>query len=180
MKEIEVKAQVENVSKLIEKIKELGCNLSVPLVQKDIVYLQNGIELSDVKRGNVAMRIRNSNGICTLNLKKQMENELDCVECETIIEDPKQTHEILVNMGYHEVSRVEKTRRTCMYQKMNICVDEVLDLGNFIEVETLSEDADSLKTQEELFQFLESLGLKRQDRIFKGYDTLMHERKNAQ
>src|SRR3989338_940148 len=149
MKEIEVKARVQNFDGLIEKLKELGCNLSQPLVQKDVVYLSNGVELSDVKRGNVAMRIRNSNDTYTLNLKKQLENELDCIECETIIENPEQTHEMLIQMGYHEVSKVEKTRRTYTYKNMNICIDEVQNLGNFIEVEKLSEDADSLKVQEE-------------------------------
>ena len=178
MKEIEVKARVQNFDQLIEKLKELGCSLSKPLVQKDVVYLANGVELSDVKRGNVAMRIRNSNDTCTLNLKKQLENELDCIECETIIQNPESAHNMLIQMGYHKVSRVEKTRRTCKYKDMNICIDEVLDLGNFIEVEKLSEDADSLKTQEELFRFLESLGLKREDRIFKGYDTLMYGKNN--
>lgn len=178
MKEIEVKACAQNFDQLIEKLKELGCNLSQPLVQKDVVYLANGVEMSDIKRGNVAMRIRNSNGTRTLNLKKQLENELDCVEYETIIENPESTHKMLIQMGYHKVSLVEKTRRTCTYKDMNICIDVVQNLGNFIEVEKLSEDADSLKTQEELFRFLESLGLKREDRIFKGYDTLMYKNNN--
>jgi len=55
-----------------------------------------------------------------------------------------------------------------------ICLDEVEGLGSFIEVEkTSAEDGEAI--QEELFNFLESLGVKREDRVFKGYDTLKYD-----
>ena len=44
--------------------------------------------------------------------------------------------------------------------------------------EKLADDGDSEKIQEELFKFFESLGIKKEDRAFSGYDILILQ-KNA-
>ncbi|MDP3762811.1 MAG: CYTH domain-containing protein, partial [bacterium] len=55
-----------------------------------------------------------------------------------------------------------------------ICLDEVDRLGSFVEVETFSDDGDPEKIQEEIFKFLLSLGVKPEDRVREGYDTLVY------
>ena len=54
------------------------------------------------------------------------------------------------------------------------------DLGEFIEAEKIvkSEDKeDRKKTQEELFNFLETLGVKKEDRIIDGkYDIMLYKK----
>ena len=61
---------------------------------------------------------------------------------------------------------------------MEICLDEVKDLGNFIEVEKIT-DEDPDKVQEELFRFLESVGVRREDRVVNGYDILMWRKQHT-
>lgn len=175
MKEIEVKAKLNRPKEVKRKLIDLGCSFSEPLVQKDIIYLHKSLEFKDITRGKVVLRIRNSNGKLLLTLKKQLENELDNIEREITFDDFQQAADILGYMDYHEVVRVEKTRSKCKYHDLEICVDDVTGLGTFIEVEKMSESEDSLEVQKQLFSFLQTLGVSEQDRVFKGYDTLIEE-----
>lgn len=111
-------------------------------------------------------------------MKKQLENELDNIEHESMISNPNHMENILKDIGFYEIVQVKKKRKKCKYQDLEICVDNVEGLGDFIEVEKLCEEGDSLQVQEELFRFLESLGVRREDRIMIGYDTLVYNKFN--
>jgi adenylate cyclase, class 2 len=179
MKEVEVKAKIDNFDSAKEKLVSLGCELSEPLIQDDKIYLQNGLDLGDTRKGLVAMRIRNQNGKSIFNMKIQLENDLDNTEHETEVADPDELHEMLLNLDYYIASHVNKKRVKCNYDGMEICLDEVRDLGTFIEAEKLTKDEDSVKIQNELFEFLKSLGVKETDRVTKGYDVLMYEKNKS-
>lgn len=174
MREIEVKAKIDDSDKIIASLENLGCVLSEPIVQNDKIFLENGIEFKDIRKGTNVLRIREQKHKTLFTLKRREENELDCIEKEIEISNAKEFEEILEYLGYHEVVAVNKTRIKCKYDGLEICLDKVDELGGFIEVEKMS-DEDGLKVQEELFGFLLSLGIKREDRIFKGYDTLIVE-----
>lgn len=180
MKEVEVKVKISNIKDIKSKLSKLGCEFSETLVQKDKIYLHNTTEFSNIKKGDIVLRIRNSNGKFILTLKKQLENELDNLEKEIIINDQEQGNSILELMDFREVVNVSKKRIKCKYQDFEICLDEVDKLGTFIEIEKMSYVEDSLKIQNELFQFLETLGVKKEEQIFKGYDTLIYELENQQ
>ena len=62
---------------------------------------------------------------------------------------------------------------------MEICLDVVEGLGTFIEVEAFA-DGKTEEVQERLFAFLRTLGIKDEDRVTKGYDTLVREKNEAQ
>jgi predicted adenylyl cyclase CyaB len=59
-----------------------------------------------------------------------------------------------------------------------ICLDEVKELGSYIEVEKISEDDNANEVQNELFTFLESLGVNKENRETHGYDTLLYIKNN--
>ncbi len=178
MKEIEVKAKVENFEFILSKLKELGCSLSEPLIQKDRIYLHKDLRFEEITKGSVILRIRDSNGKIILTLKKQCENELDDLESEVVVGNLDKAEEFLNHLDFHEVIKVNKKRIKCNYKDYEICLDEVEKLGQFVEVEKLTNDEeDSLKVQAELFAFLESLGVKKEDQVFQGYDTLIFNKK---
>jgi len=176
MKEVEVKAKIDNFDSVKEQLIKLGCEFSEPLIQDDNIYLKNGTDLGDVRKGVVAMRIRNSNSKHIFNMKKQLENDLDNIEHETEISNPDELHEILTHLGYYVASHVYKKRIKCNYKDMEICLDEVKDLGNFIEAEKLVQDDDSMQVQKDLFEFLMSLGIKKEDKVIHGYDILIYKK----
>jgi len=178
MKEIEVKAKITNIQNIKKKLTSLGCQLDVPLIQEDIIFLPVGIEFSGIIKGTPVVRIRNSSDIITLTLKKRVfnDNELIKLEKETVVSDKQMALEIVEHMGFHEVVRVSKERIECKYKDMTVCIDEVAGLGDFIEIEKLSEDENNKAVQDCLFNFLQSLGVNSENRITKGYDTLIYEK----
>lgn len=88
---------------------------------------------------------------------------------------------MLLLLDQEEMVRINKTRISSQYNDYQICVDDVENLGSFIEVEVLIPDADADKSdqvQEELFTFLTSLGISPDDRATVGYNTLLLAKKN--
>ena len=174
MKEVEVKAKVENLDAIKRRFVEMGCEFSEPIQQDDMIFLHTSVEFETIVRGSVIMRIRDANGKIMLNLKKQLENEFDNIEREFEISDAQEAKEMLECMDYTERVKVSKKRVKTKYKDMTICFDEVEHLGSYIEVEKLMKDGDSVKTQEELFAFLEQFGISKDDRVLIGYDTEIH------
>lgn len=176
MKEIEVKAKLKDPDFMMNKLKDLGCEFSEPIVQKDKIFLEKNEDFLNVNSERNVFRIREQNGKFILTLKKAQSNELDCIERETVIEDAEQIKDMLTYLGYKEFVRYSKKRKKCKYKEYEICLDEVDELGTFIEVERMSED-DASKIQEELLKFLLSLGIEKEDMIVKGYDTMIFKQK---
>jgi adenylate cyclase class 2 len=175
-KEIEVKARVTDSKKLFDQIKSLNITLSPEIIQNDETFVdQNFGDYDRVQSGKNILRIRKNNGKYIFTLKQPQKNELDCIEKETEIADPEEFRDALIIMGFKPAVKINKVRRKAKYLDYEICIDEVENLGTFIEVEKITDDSDdSDKVQEELFHFLESLGIDKKDQEFHGYDTLIY------
>jgi adenylate cyclase, class 2 len=177
MAEVEVKAKIKDFRHVEEKLREIGCTLSQPITQNDKVYVRNGVQYENVNRDHTpALRIRREQSHTTLNVKYNRTTEMDMVEHEVTINDPQEMETMLKVMEYYEVLQINKVRRKGTYKNYEICLDEVENLGSFIEVEKITED-EGAKIQEELMTFLVSLGVSQKDRILHGYDTLLLKKK---
>lgn len=97
------------------------------------------------------------------------------IEKELEIRNASVMDDIVKLLGFYEFQKIKKTRRKTRYKKYEICLDVIDELGNFIEVEKMT-DEDSAEVQEELFRFLESLGVSRRDRVDRGYDILLYKK----
>lgn len=177
MKEVEVKAKINNPDNLTTQLKDLGCELGDPIIQNDIIFLPAGLSYEDDLLGRNILRIRKTDGRIVFTLKQPQSNELDCIEKELEIGDVENMEEILKLVGFYEAVRVNKTRVKCKYKDYKICIDKVEELGDFIEVEKIT-DEDAAKVQDELFDFLQSIGVDKDDREVHGYDTLMYNKNN--
>jgi adenylate cyclase, class 2 len=176
MREVEVKARMRDRALVIKKLESLGCVLSTPVTQKDVIYTKNVGSLEAFNNNDEYLRIRvKGNGKIFFTLKKGVGNGLDKLEHETEVLNGPEMHEALLVMGYKEAVRVNKTRVTTAYNGCEICIDEVENLGSFIEVEKMVDDTnvDAEKIQTELFEFLKTLGIAVEDRVRVGYDILM-------
>ncbi len=176
-KEIEVKAKIKSIRDIIAKLKKIGCKMSKPITQDDIIFANYSGPFTKHHPGENILRIRTANGKILFTVKQSQKNELDAIEHETIVDDAKETRSIIELLGYKEEVRVSKTRIKTKYNGWEICVDDVRGLGKFMEVEELTDEkADGEEVQEKLFCFLETLGVKRIDRVENGYDTLMYSK----
>lgn len=180
MNEIEVKARLKDAKHgkdIIRKLKKAGWNFGATLKQKDTIYCdKETLKRFDQFTPVPFSRIRIQGKMAWFTLKKSEINELEGIECETEISDPKAMHEALLQLGQFPGTIVEKKRIKAKKGKLEVCIDEVKGLGWFVEVEKLTNEKDSEKVQSELFDFLKTFGIEVEDRVANGYDTLIYRK----
>ncbi len=175
MYEVEVKTHINNISKLLNQLAQFGITLSAPIEQWDTILCKIGQPpLAVHAPGRVVLRLREQADRVEFNLKQDRSSELDCLEREVSISERQPMLDILALLDFEPVIEVHKVRQKATFQGLEICVDRVQNLGDFIEIEKLTND-DGETVQEELWQLLERLGVSRTDRVLKGYDTLLAE-----
>ena len=71
-------------------------------------------------------------------------------------------------------SDVSKARQTGKLNDVEVCIDSVEGLGDFMELERLAgENADPAAITDDLWRIMAELGISRQDEVTDGYDILM-------
>ncbi len=179
-KEIEVKAKINNLETITSRLEAMGIILSEPTTQNDQTFVdENYGDYEKFQPDKNILRIREDNGKFIFTLKQPKSNELDALERETEIANPVELKEALLLMGYRLGVEIHKVRRKAKYKDYEICLDDIRELGSFIEVEKITDNENADKVQNELFEFLESLGVKREDRVTSGYDTLVYRKKRG-
>jgi adenylate cyclase, class 2 len=178
MREIEVKARLQNKELFLQKAAEKGITFGDPIVQEDTTY-ETEIPKDD-PRWNI-FRIRKQGDKLILTMKyKASSRSRDNHERETTIADADQVAGMLERVGYTYGIQIRKSRQIAHYNDLELCLDEIDKLGSFVEVEKLtSEEADVDAIQAELWNLLLELGVSSEDRTHKGYDILMHELVNS-
>lgn len=180
MREIEIKAKVNQLEPVIDLLLEKSWVLSEEIRQLDTIYLLKPLEFTDIKPGVAVTRVRvQEPGSSTLNIKLHQTGELDCIEYETEISDPKSTVNILTSLGLNEVICVDKHRIKAKFNGHIICLDKVKELGTFIEIEALvPDDSNPVKVKSSLWNIMKSLGVSKEDEVVNGYDTLLFKKEN--
>ena len=171
MREVEIKFRISDEPALIARLADLGCQLNPVVEQDDQIF--SGEPLSDGSR--CVLRIRTTTAGSILTLKKDITNELDCLEVETPVGNADSTKRLLIELGYQLSVRVRKSRRQGKWCDWTVCVDHVDHLGSFIEVEAMFEDGEHANQDELCREVLERLGLPDLERVTQGYDTLMKQ-----
>ena len=104
--------------------------------------------------------------------KRELEVDLHKDEAATL-------HTILSSLGFTESITVEKWRRsyfrTAAGFDVTVCLDDVKDLGEFVEVEIVCEEEDRVDAERVVHQVASKLGLT--NPVTKGYAAMMHELK---
>lgn len=180
-REIEVKARVKNFDQIIAKLKELDADFLEPVIQDDQIFVdKNYGDYVSLHIGSNVLRIRTVNGEKSyFTLKQSVKNELDCIEKQTEIAKAQEMYDALIMMGYTNVVNIYKTRQKVKYTDYTICLDQVKNLGNFIEIERLfQDDKETDGVQDEIIKFLQALGVEKTDIEMHGYDTLMYLKLN--
>ena len=173
MREIEIKAKLVDKQRVMKKLESLGCVFEGEITQEDTVYVENMGSLDTFLANKVFLRLRvKDNGKVLFTVKKRTLN-LVAIEHEVEVSSRDEMEQALLLMGYQEAVKINKKRITTHYDGCEICIDEVENLGLFIEMEKLTEEGDPGEIQEGLFKFFESLGINRSDRVEVGYDILM-------
>lgn len=185
MHEIEVKAVLRDREAVMAALEQLGVAFSAPVTEDDLLY---ALEVGDMERYNknrnfLRTRVR-SDGTAVFTLKhhpERHEGRPDSMplEYETPVGSAEAVAQMLRLMGYQEAVRVKKTRRKGKLGKREYCIDEVEELGWFIEVEELGAKEDVPRIVGELVAALSALGIAREDMFADRYDIAFLKKRLA-
>lgn len=176
MREIEIKAKVSDKTSLIEKLTAAGVMLGDPLKQHDVVYARPGAINGNPDENWLRIRTQNDEKHI-FTLKRSMTGELDSIEHEVTINNDDEMRAIIKYLGYELFSDLTKIRQKANIDNIEICLDEVPELGVFIEAEMIcDEDEDAIVIQQKLWNLLEPFGVSRVNEEASGYDILMRRK----
>ncbi|MCK4517534.1 class IV adenylate cyclase [Candidatus Babeliales bacterium] len=96
-----------------------------------------------------------------------------CDEIESKVADGRAVLQLLAALGYTNKTLVEKKRKTYLFDDFEIVIDEVTNLGIFVEVE-LKEQVENVKAGTQLiFDFLKSVGITKFKKQERGYVSML-------
>ena len=183
MREIEVKARVKSIEDVIAQLEAHGAKVNDVVHQRDEVFGLPGVA-GDDSNSEPWLRIRtetkNNEKTYTFTLKKSITNQLDSIEHETAVVDADELRQIILHSGFVPYSDITKTRRKAKIGDVEICLDSVESLGEFVEAEKMTnEEADYEVVVSELWQTLREIGVDRSSEVTDGYDVMMKRLEGA-
>ena len=127
------------------------------------------------------LRIREeSNGKRSINYKHWYQSEVAshyCDEFETAIESPDSMRKILGALQFETMIKVDKLRRAFKYKDIEFAIDEVAELGSFIEAEYLGDKTDVTEVNAYLIAAISEVGAEVGPVDVRGYPYWLMERK---
>ncbi|MEK6858358.1 MAG: class IV adenylate cyclase [Nanoarchaeota archaeon] len=157
--EIEIKATFEDKQKVKAELKKLGAKEEKQKHQIDEYYNH---PQRDTRKTKEYIRLRykpNENtGVFAYHV-----NIADGVtkEYETAVDNLEVFKQILNGLNFPLLGVIDKKRETFKLGEFSITLDEVKDIGNFIEIETDGEESQIAEKKEALAQMLEKMGISR-------------------
>ena len=169
--EIEAKIKVAGLAEHAARLRELGANERGRAVQQDAFFDRPD---GSLRSGDEGLRLRQECGSSVLCYKgsRQGGRYKAREEIQFTVSDAEQGRAFLEALGFEATLAFEKRRWLWELQGCQVCLDEVVELGTFVEVEGPS--------AEQVGKVLETLGLKDADHITRSYVTLLGERLTEQ
>jgi adenylate cyclase class 2 len=170
--EIEVKAYANNLSDIEKRLRKHNAHYVGSFVEID-KYFNSPVH--DFAESDEALRIRRTNKGTFITYKgpKIDTNSKTREEVEIEIFDGNSMEKLIKKLGFVHVDTVKKIRRKYIYRKFEISLDNVRNLGDFVEVETRGKNIQ--KCRNSIIRFLASMGLNRYER--RSYLELLLSRK---
>ncbi len=118
--------------------------------------------------------------MCRLTYKgpKKDDETTSREEIEFGIESAREMQKILAELGFYVLCKVKKQRKTYLIGDLIVTLDDVEDLGEFIEVEgKASNDAEYEEKKKEIFMLLNELELSSEKISQKSYLEMILDEK---
>ncbi len=97
-------------------------------------------------------------------------------EYETLVQNPRTVGEVLKKIGMIHKVTVEKTRKYFDCGKFEVVLDEVRNLGSFVEVEAKKVFGSLAETRKACMDFLENLKIKYEMNNDMGYPRMLYKK----
>ncbi len=140
MIEVEVKAKIRNPDEMRKKLKEIGAEFLKKENQTDRIfghahYLDSE---SKVTEGGLVARIRITNEKKILEFKEILRRG-GGLEIQSELKQADMGVKLLEKLGFRESFTLCKTRESFSYDGFMVCIDNVKQLGDFMEIEKMIE-----------------------------------------
>ena len=144
--------------------------------------LRNNLKPNKENQINECFRLRktNNNSFITYKVDNFDGNKwLYSDEYETKIDNIDQMHKIIELLGFKKLLTIDNNKSNYKTDKYEITIEEVKDLGNFMEVEYCTNENVNIKEiKEEINNFIKDLGFKVSKELNIGKPEMMINKKN--
>ncbi|MCR4806302.1 MAG: class IV adenylate cyclase [Lachnospiraceae bacterium] len=182
MIEVEIKAELNPVDIYQKKLLDNGFVFKECVLEKDI-YLDN--DKADIRTRDTALRVRTvaypdteeSYSYITFKGVRTDDESMTRPEFETGVDSAEVALSIFKSLGYSPVYPfVIKKRNTYIKDDITACIDEVEDLGTYLELEILTEESEKEASLSRLWEILSDIGLSKSTVTTKSYLSKLQER----
>ncbi len=180
MIEIEVKARVDDARKMEKAILAIG---ATPIGIQDQADTYYNAPHRDFEKTDEALRIRMQDGKSFLTYKGSKMDKVSKTrkEFNVEIDYADSMKHILTSLGFFAVATVTKKRKNYRLGDFLISIDEVQNLGNFMEIELQAEDSRKYQEKvESIFNFIEKLGITKESTIRQSYLEMLLEKSKTE
>ena len=180
MKEIEIlvtlKDTIEDAKKALSEFEYQGAKHTLDIYFYD--PLRENLKLNSDNKILECCRIRTKNNINYITYKIDVydgDTWSHSDEYETQVEDADALLHVFNALGLKELVRIDNTKHTYINDTYEIVVEDVRDLGCFLEVELLNtpDDIDVTQAKNDILSFIKDLGLDVGEELNSGKPELM-------
>jgi len=177
--EIEIKAWVKNVGELKERLGKLGQFIKTEK-KHDIYFVKSPfdpVEFDYEKDDGFRIRETDERIMVTMKKKVRKGNMEINQEKEYEIDDAGLFEKILEQSGYEKL--IEKNKLSDVYRvgRFNVEVNEVDNLGKFVEMEFLTNEEEEIEpVMDEMLKLLDELGIPRDNIEPRYYIEMLNEK----
>ncbi|OHA23028.1 MAG: hypothetical protein A3G52_02020 [Candidatus Taylorbacteria bacterium RIFCSPLOWO2_12_FULL_43_20] len=178
--EIEIKVKIDDIEGVRKKVNNLG-KLIKSIDQIDDYYIPCHRDFFAEKPHPVEwLRIRSNPDKTIFEYDRSINKNENGIqeyaeEYESEISNPNEFKQILKFLNFRHVITVNKQREYWMCGNVEVALDQIKGLGNFIEVEAKGDFNTATEARNTCVRFLENLGIKDVDniQINNGYPQLI-------
>lgn len=175
--EVEIQVQIEKSAPLLKFLKEKAEFIDSSK-EFDEYYVPCCRSFIDVKPTKEWLRLRRKAGKFTITYKnwyfKKDGTSTHADEYETKIEDIEQLRNIFLALKFRTLIKVEKMRKRYSHKDFEISLDQVKNLGDFLEIEYKGTTEDNpKKITDSMIKLLKDVGVGKITRNYVGYPFMM-------
>ncbi len=139
--EVEIRARVGDFNKIKKALVRAGAVFVKSETQVDRVFGSAKFLDSNnlIIEGGLSARIREVDGKCKLEFKEILREKGGGIELSCNVLNIETADKMLKKLDFEEAFTVKKKRESYSYMDFTICLDEVEGLGNFIEIEKMTD-----------------------------------------
>ena len=160
MIEVEIKAYAPNLTRVERRLRELGASFLEEHLEED-VYLASPVK--DFASSDEALRVRTTLAKNSLTYKGPKIDEITKTreELEVEVSDAEKTISLLERLGFKPAAIIKKLRKVYELEEFWIMLDDVFDVGTFVEVEAKKGD---MELRQKAFKLMKDLDLDKTER----------------